>query len=538
MNRRFVGIVYALAWSGCAIVSPTKAHAKPSEREGAAGCVVVKRIVLDGLSLLDKTGEREVTAPFVGRCLAIQDIEHVIRKVTQAYIEMGYVAARVYVPEQDLGSGTLRFVVLEGAVEEIQWNGSHKTGRGFVAAAFPGIKGKPLQLRDLERGIRQLSRMKSFSVKSELLPGKKPGGTIIDVKAQRTAPVTGSVFRDNFGSEGTGDVRTGLSLAFDGYLGIGEVVDLSYVRSGSGWLGFSDRPSDDTFRLALTAPLGRATISLSNEYGRYRSGFETPLGTPVNTRGADMTSNFSTIWTLDERLGSETRLSFGLERYQTWNYLHVSGFAEVALATQSHVFASATLGISHDWSSSGYQMHAGASLVQGIGAFGATGKSDPDLGLVEGDAFSVELDASLYKTFEVQQQELRYDVMFTGKLSADELPDYRRLSLGGIGSVRGIQTSLVDANRGAVIRNELSKPLDWSLGSQWGTLEAYTAFDAGTAEAEGELVSMAGVTVGARTRGGRVAFGIAYSDIVFHSGRAWQAKPKTGVVQAELTFRF
>ena len=62
--------------------------------------------------------------PFEGHCLGLAQINGVLQAVTLAYVRRGYVAARAYLPEQDLSAGVLRVAVVEGRLAGITMNGS------------------------------------------------------------------------------------------------------------------------------------------------------------------------------------------------------------------------------------------------------------------------------------------------------------------------------------------------------------------------------------------------------------------------------
>ncbi len=98
-----------------------------------------------------------------------------IKKLTKVYLDKGYVTARFYIPDQDIkNSKTLKFVVVEGKLSDIYYNGSPASPYNYVVwSAFPGLEGHILNMRDIEQGLDQINRLISGHAKSELLPGRE-----------------------------------------------------------------------------------------------------------------------------------------------------------------------------------------------------------------------------------------------------------------------------------------------------------------------------------------------------------------------------
>src|SRR3546814_8677404 len=106
----------------------------------------------------------DLVAPYLGRCVTVDDIERLLGEVTKAYIDRGYATTRAYLPEQDLSSGRLRIEVVEGRISRIEVDGSGV----FVPGAFLYPDGDRLNLRRLEQGLDQINRLRSEEHTSEL----------------------------------------------------------------------------------------------------------------------------------------------------------------------------------------------------------------------------------------------------------------------------------------------------------------------------------------------------------------------------------
>ncbi|MHA4875143.1 POTRA domain-containing protein, partial [Enterococcus faecium] len=88
------------------------------------------------------------------------------------YLSEGYITSRAFLPEQDLASGILTLGILEGRVENIVIDGKPDP---MTLTLFPNLAGEILNLRDLEQGVEQLSRLRSLSYRLDIQPGRQAG---------------------------------------------------------------------------------------------------------------------------------------------------------------------------------------------------------------------------------------------------------------------------------------------------------------------------------------------------------------------------
>ena len=73
-----------------------------------------------------------------------------------------------------------------------------------AATAFPGMQGRPLQLRRLEQRLSQINRLPSSEAVSELRPGDGAGESVLVVDVTQANPWRASVNLDDRGSATTG----------------------------------------------------------------------------------------------------------------------------------------------------------------------------------------------------------------------------------------------------------------------------------------------------------------------------------------------
>ncbi|HCV40979.1 MAG TPA: ShlB/FhaC/HecB family hemolysin secretion/activation protein, partial [Pseudomonas sp.] len=103
-------------------------------------------------------------------CMGINDINNLLKGITQLYVSAGFPTSRPYLRRQPGDDAPLDIVIVEGFVESIELSGPALPLS--LQSAFPGVVGQPLYLPDLEQGLDQLNRLRAYELSMDLLPGE------------------------------------------------------------------------------------------------------------------------------------------------------------------------------------------------------------------------------------------------------------------------------------------------------------------------------------------------------------------------------
>ncbi|MFV8534997.1 POTRA domain-containing protein, partial [Ralstonia pseudosolanacearum] len=118
-----------------------------------------------------------------GTCIGKQGVDLLTKGISQAILSRGYVTTRVLLPQQDLSTGTMRFVLVPGTIGQIRF--AQADVRGTWKSAFPSRSGDLLNLRDLEQGLEQMKRVASQDVDMQLVPTDVPGVSDVVISVKR-----------------------------------------------------------------------------------------------------------------------------------------------------------------------------------------------------------------------------------------------------------------------------------------------------------------------------------------------------------------
>ena len=77
-------------------------------------CFAIKQINLVGATLLSAADQASILKPYSGQCLGVGQLNQLLKDITNHYLGRGYVTTRAYLPQQDLSTGHLQVLVVEG----------------------------------------------------------------------------------------------------------------------------------------------------------------------------------------------------------------------------------------------------------------------------------------------------------------------------------------------------------------------------------------------------------------------------------------
>ncbi len=214
----------------------------PPLRPMAGGTrVQVRDIVIQGNTLFDEATLKAVLNGRYTQPLDLAGLRGLTDLVAAYYSDRGYPFTRVYLPEQDLGSGNLRMVVVEGRYGAIRIEAARTTAaqpafptdiEPRILEFFSRIKpGDVIASSTLERSTLLLEDQPGIKITPIIQPGRDPGTGDLMVRYQRANPFAGEVGADNHGSRFTGSGRARMDLTWNSPFGFGDQIKLTGLRS-------------------------------------------------------------------------------------------------------------------------------------------------------------------------------------------------------------------------------------------------------------------------------------------------------------------
>lgn len=396
--------------------------------------------------------------------------------ISAHYRAAGYVVARAYVPEQEITTGTVDIVVVEGALGELRFTGDQpitreRAARRMEKLAETGIINEP----DLEYGALLLNDLPGTKASVSLVPGKAPGQS--DVEVQMTDEGTWDFALDynNYGSTVTGEHRVGAIIAANNLFDAGDRFMLRPIVSDTG----------DTLYGALGYDMPLFTPATT--VGLAFSLLESRLGEEFDGLDIENTATSVDLHATHAFVRSRNRNINGAFSWESRNFERVCGFCSgqpiPVIEDADYTLDVIQLGATGDWRDERWDggtttWHAG--LRNGLSAVTAleSGATVSGADRVNGKFVTLRFGAQrLQRITEMDSLSVKLD----GQFSGDDLDPSERISLGGPDAVRAYRPSEALGDGGLVMQAEWRRQMPNFL--QWATwltgAELYLLLDAG-----------------------------------------------------------
>ncbi|MEX5495933.1 ShlB/FhaC/HecB family hemolysin secretion/activation protein [Pseudomonas asgharzadehiana] len=421
-------------------------------------CFPIQDIELKGADSLSAADRARLLKPYLGQCLGVAQLNQLLKVITDYNIAKGRVTSRAYLPQQDLSSGHLQVLVVEGKLEGIKGaQGSTVTDRE-LAMAFPGKVGEALNLREVEQLVDQLSRLPSKQAQMELSPGAQIGGSEVLVRNQPQKPWRASLSRNNDGQKSTGEQQWGAGLEWDSPLGL---ADQLILRGGHDAISDHQKTSKNSM-LYYNVPWGWWNFSYTYSESDYR----TPGSVDdfkYKQWGDSQNHQLRAERVVHRDDVSKTSVNVGLTHLRTNNYIN-----DTRLDVSSNRLSEFQVGVSHGRRIGSAFVNLDVGMQNGIGAFDAQKDEQTRIrgNLTPTPRYrKYTATLSYLQPFTLWGESLSFSSLATGQRSEDVLYAPQRMSLGGSYSVRGFKDQQLNGDSGGYWRNEVrwARPvtLDW-----------------------------------------------------------------------------
>lgn len=220
------------------INAPATEEVKPSEEDRS---FFVEKIEVVGNTILSSEEIIRETQPFEGKNVTVKQLGEVADKITQLYLDKGYITSRAVLADQKVTDGIVKIAAIEGGVESINIIGAAKTKKSYIRSRIQLAKLDPLKKSELEDQLRLLKADPIFkNVEATLKAGKKFGKSILEVRVTEANPFNVALNFDNYSPPSVGSVRYGIGFGYNNLTGSGDQIYGSYNRSTTGGANIYD----------------------------------------------------------------------------------------------------------------------------------------------------------------------------------------------------------------------------------------------------------------------------------------------------------
>jgi hemolysin activation/secretion protein len=381
-----------------------------------------------------------VVKPYLGRDVGSEDLNALMRDIQALYLAKGIQSAVPLVPQQDLQTGVMKVILVEGTLGQVKFAGGSRADPAWLARWFDLAPGEVIRPEPLARRLDVFNASSDFLAEGQYVAGASFGSSDLQVNVPET-PLTQYWAMGELPGMGSGrTLGNSLIMGFRHFpaTSTGGRVDGMAIQG----------PTATTLSLTGALPLGtdgwRAGVNASASRSR------TVVPTTDSAKSDLLIEGASSSYGLDVqrhvyvRPGQMWKLSAGLTQAHS-----ISQASGVTFSDRN--VQRLTLAASTDWV---VDPAAGAERASFRGAVSSA------KGETNNYAFAEIFSTLAYRVSGPQGPVLRA----TGQLRfADgRQPDSMDYWLvGGSSSVRGFDLGAISGNTGQILQVAMYQPLPW-----------------------------------------------------------------------------
>ncbi|MBD2644855.1 ShlB/FhaC/HecB family hemolysin secretion/activation protein [Nostoc foliaceum] len=220
--------------------------------------IVVERFEVIGSTVFSPEELALATAEFTKRPISLAEVYQARSKITDLYVQNGYITSGAYIPPQTIQSGVVKIQVVEGKLEDIQITGTRRLNPNYVRSRLAIATTAPLNRQRLLEALQLLQLNPLIqNVSAELSAGSRTGASLLEVKVSEAKTFSSQIVLDNGRSPSVGSFRRRLQLNEANLLGLGDALGVAYTNTDG----------SNSFDASYTLPLNPRNGTLTFNYG-------------------------------------------------------------------------------------------------------------------------------------------------------------------------------------------------------------------------------------------------------------------------------
>lgn len=464
-----LGLMFSAPVSADEVSSP--AAAIPDNEQPGVQRFDINRYLVEGSTLLSQSEIDAALAPYKGKGKDFSDVQRALEAIEVAYVERGFSAVRVTLPEQDLEKGDVFLRVVESHLGRVTVKNNHFVSQENALNAVPSVRsGNPPRAGKISGELKLANENPARQMKVVLKAGEKDDEVDATVFVTDEKPGRWTLTADNTGTPDTGRSRVGVLYRH------ANLLDKDHV--GSMQLLISPEHPNRMMALAgnYKIPIYKSGDSM-DLFAGYSSVNSVVGGGLGNLQGGGLLFGVRYNHPLAHTATFDPRLSFGLDfrdyrRIELVNPTQRVLYNELVVtpltatyATQGH-FARSTVNFNASFSANLPVMGKGRSAD--FAAYDQMNFTLPD------PNYKVVRYGANYSHLLGDDGQFRAAIY--GQWSRDVLIQGEQIRLGGVDGVRGFSEGSESGDRGVRWNLEAYTP---SFGTNGQNIRALAFFDAG-----------------------------------------------------------
>lgn len=213
--------------------------AAPSEQNVPAGdagpTFKLRRVNVQGSTSINPAELQSLYRNQIGKEVNLGTMRKMAADMTVFYRNKGFILTRAVVPPQRVQDGIVTIQVVEGFIDQVNFNGAEAANQWLLKSYAEKIKqSRPLNNAVLERYLLLMDDLNGATARAVLSPSPtQPGASLLTVTIEHD-PLEGDLTVDNRGSRFLGSIQTGARVATNSLFGGSEKIQ-ARVIGASEW---------------------------------------------------------------------------------------------------------------------------------------------------------------------------------------------------------------------------------------------------------------------------------------------------------------
>jgi hemolysin activation/secretion protein len=409
----------------------------------------IKHFTVEGLSPLSQSFLDDYFKPLENKLYTLKELQGVSRALEKIIREQGYPFYRVIVPPQSLASSDIKLKVISFSLGEIEVNGNKHFSRDNIIASLPVLtKSESPNTQDLADAIKVANKHPSKQVQVTFKSGKEADKLDANVTVSERRPYQVSLIANNYGTTSSGDYRLTGAIQHSNLWGLDHILNGSYSTS-------PDHANNvEQYGVSYSLPIYRLKGWLSAYYANSSVNVGT-IATDVTVTGSGEMYGIHYQQFLPKLGKYEHSLDLGIDNRYFINDVQFRN-TQVGANVRSVPFSAMYKG-EYPWENTHTTYY-----IQWVGNTDFGGHNTQ--AHYQAARLNAKQNWDLFRfggNFSVGFKDWIAQTSFTGQHSNNPLISGEQFGIGGSFDVRGYDQRETGADRGQIVKFELTTPA-WS----------------------------------------------------------------------------
>jgi len=192
--------------------------------------VSLKQVIFKGNTVFEQAVLQKLAQPYLDKPIDVAEIEALRFKVTDYYIQQGYVNSGALIPQQSLKDGLLTLEIIEGRLNEINIEGEGWLHPEYIRSRL--LRDEPFNVNALqERYLLLLNDPLIQNLNANYKPLPAQGESALDLQVTRARPYQFAVHYNNYNPPSIGSNQLQVDAWVRNLTRWGDKLDFHYENS-------------------------------------------------------------------------------------------------------------------------------------------------------------------------------------------------------------------------------------------------------------------------------------------------------------------